>query len=382
MPSKFTGRILYSDREMKTHHFTLLSTGRHRVAYTIQGLPWVTKVQVLEGMRNQNKEEWDQVCNMSELRFVVPTTHGYAQAWIGDKDMSFLFMHQVGYTFADLVTRLSAHELTTATMSAVMVAVSTVVSTIVRSSHDCSRVYDWHSRNVAIDAQDHIVSAKLINWAKNRSARTHESLRGRMHHAFVQFTGFFSDSTAWDYDRKNAIVAHRWDGFMKSMHQALNEWWCPWAWNLTGQHGDAQPGDAEMNRLSAVLMEVIDWTLSSKAEVGHTAERKLQKLMWYLARRQKRNAYTAFGSAGGSPARESQSEELSGPVTVSRPSMPVTRRAKLIRPADFRQPKPSSRPNFSLDEIAQTTLAQSENGYSPNPSPGSSSGTYSPHRRR
>ena len=373
MPSKFTGRILYSDREMKTYHFTLLSTGRHRVAYTIQGLPWVTKVQVLEGMRNQNKEEWDQVCNMSELRFVVPMTHGYAQAWIGGKDMSFLFMHHAGYKFADLVTRLTAHEPTTDSMSAVMVAVTTVMSTIVRSSCDCSRVYDWHSRNVAIDSQDHIVSAKLINWAKNRSARTHESLRGRMHHAFVQFTGFFSDSTAWDYDRKNAIVAHRWDGFMKSMHQALNEWWCPWAWNLTGQHGDAQPGDAEMNRLRAVLMEVIDWTLSSKADVGHTAERKLKKLMWYLARRQKRNAYTAFGSAGGSPARESQTEELSGPVTVSRPSMPVTSRAKLTRPADCRQPW--------LDEIAQTTLAQSENGYSPNPSPGSSSGTYSLHRR-
>jgi len=385
MPTKFTGRILCSDGQMKTHHFTVLSTGRHRVAYTIHALPWVTKIQVLEGRRNQNKEEWDQVCNMSKLRFVVPTTHGYAQARIGHKDMSFLFMQQVGYTFTDLVTRMSTHELTRVTMSVVMVAVLTVVSTIVRSSHDCSRVYDWHSRNVAFEDHDVIVSAKLIKWAKNRSARTHESLPGRMHDAFVQFTSSFSDSPAWDYDRKNANVARMWDGFMKSMHQALNEWWCPWKWNLTGQDGDTQPGDAEMNQLSSVLMEVVDWTLSSKAEVGLTTERKLQKLFWYLARPQKRKAVTAFGSADGSLARESQSEESSVPTTVSRPSLPVTRVTTLVRPADSRQPKPSSRPTFSLDETAQTTLEQSEGGYSPqaaNPSPGSSSATYSPHRRR
>ena len=141
MPTMFTGRILYSDGDMKTYHFAVLSTGRYRVAYTIQGLLWVTKIEVLEDMRNQNKEEWDQVCNMSELRSVVPTTHGYTQARIGDKDMSFLFIQQVGYTFTDMLTRLRAYELTAHSMSVVMMAVSVVVSTIVRSTHDLSLIH-------------------------------------------------------------------------------------------------------------------------------------------------------------------------------------------------------------------------------------------------
>ena len=147
---------------MTTHKFTILNPGCHRVAYTTQDLPWVVKMQVLEGKRNHNKEEWDNFRNMRALSSLVPVTHGYAEAGIWDKDMSFLFLQRVGFTFAELVQRLSVNEPTASSMSLVAVASTTVVSTLVKSSCDGLRPYDWHIGNVACEDDD-ILSLKALN---------------------------------------------------------------------------------------------------------------------------------------------------------------------------------------------------------------------------
>jgi hypothetical protein len=235
-------------------------------------MPWVIKMQVLGGTRNHNKEEWDQFCSMPALRSVVPPqTHGYAQAPIGDTDVSLLVMDRVDFTFADLVKTMSQYEPSTTSMFMVAVATKEVVWTIVRSSRGGLRAYQWHIENVAFE-HDGSVSVKLMNWADNRVARTHDSLRVRMHTALVQFSGGFSEFASWDYDGKNTNTALVWDGFMNLMHQALNEWISHWASIRPEQEGDALPSDGEMNHLETILLEVVQYTLSLNEVASQTTE--------------------------------------------------------------------------------------------------------------
>ena len=214
LPTKFTARILCSDGEMTTHNFIVLCAGFHRVAYTTQEMPWVIKMQVLGGTRNHNKEEWDQFCSMPALRSVVPETHGYAQARIGDTDVSLLVMDRVGFTFADLVKMMSRYEPSTTSMFMVAVATKEVVWTVVRAIRGGLRAYQWHIENVAFK-HDGSLSVKLMNWTDNRVVTTHDCLRARIHTALVQFSGGLHPG---NYAGKNTNAPLVWNGFMNLMH--------------------------------------------------------------------------------------------------------------------------------------------------------------------
>ena len=294
LPTKFTARILCSDGELTTHHFIVLSAGFHRVAYTTQEMPWVIKMQVLEGMRNHNQEEWDQFCSMPALRSVVPQTHGYAQAPIGDTDVSLLVMDRVGFTFADLVKMMSRYEPSTTSMFMVAVATKEVVWTIVRSTRGGLRAYQWHIENVAFK-HDGSLSVKLMNWADNRVVTTHDSLRVRIHTALVQFSGGLHPG---NYAGKNTNVPLVWNGFMNLMHQALNEWISHWALIRLEQEGDALPSDEEMNHLETILLEVVQYTLSLNEVASQTTESFEESALTTLAR----PAYGVYAQTADSKA--------------------------------------------------------------------------------
>ena len=99
---------------------------------------------------------------------------------------------------------------------------------------------------------------------------------------------------------------------MKSMHQALNEWWSHWASSIPVQDGDALPSDVEMEQLETILQNIVEWAFCLKAELGQTAESSF------------------VPGAGGSLARESQSEESSVPATVSLPTLPLTHDTMMV----------------------------------------------------
>ena len=298
-PLNFTARVCFNDGAQTSHKFTFLGSGCHRVAYTLDDKPWVAKMQVIvEGKKNHNKEEWENFCNMSALSSLVPMAHGYAETRVRDKAVSFLFLHRVGFTYQTLLHRLSVTEPTAHSLSLVAVASTTVVTTLIRSSRDGLRPHDWHIGNIGFEDSDTLSlrALKLIDWAGNRMARAPDSLRSRMHASFKQFSGCLSEFKSWGYKGKDATVALRWHSALKSMQQALDDWWAPWATIAPGQAGDALPNDEQVRQLEGILQDVANRDVAQLVQLGESS--------------------IVLGE-GGLLARRQQSEESPVPATVS-----------------------------------------------------------------
>jgi len=352
-PQKFTAQITRSDGVMSTHTFTILHAGYHRVAYTTDDLPWVVKMQNLDVVRNHNKEEWDNSHRMRILSSLVPETHGYAEARIRDTDMSFLFLQRVGFTFAELVQRLSKKEPTETSMSMVAVAATTVVEDLVQAARDGLKPYDWHIGNVAFDDDDSILklkNLKLIDWAGNNMATAPLSLRGRMHKAFVQFSGCFKEFTQWGYAGDNANTAQIWHIFMSSLHHALKDWWSPWASIAPGQDGDALPSGEQVHQLQYSLQNIVQ---------GPVAMQHLPRTVSLKMEAEQRTESNISPGERGHPAPEQQDSETSVPDTVSPPTFPLTRRTAMTNLTDP--------PTLSLTcRTRKTNLTERTHPYPPN----------------
>jgi hypothetical protein len=84
-----------------------IASGMARDAFAAVDKHVLLKMQIIgSGITNRNRQEWDAYLTSSSIRNIVPQVYGYTEHVIDGKQMSFLLVARVAFTFAELTMKL------------------------------------------------------------------------------------------------------------------------------------------------------------------------------------------------------------------------------------------------------------------------------------
>lgn len=92
--------------------FCLHANGRARDAFAAVEKPFILKIQDISGgIVDRNKAEYDLYMTSQPIRKIVPQVFGYAQQMIDGKQLSFLLVEKIAFSFSELSLNLLRHDI-------------------------------------------------------------------------------------------------------------------------------------------------------------------------------------------------------------------------------------------------------------------------------
>ena len=147
--------------------FELIAHGRKRDVYGSPHQKFIVKAELCDdpSRPNRNHAEWESYINVPVLRSILPKVLGYFESEVGDKQLCFLLVERVGFTFAAMLQQFQRTPVNAKSLGLVCECTVRVVEQmrdiVVQNIH----LYDWHTGNIGfMDVNG--APCKLLDWEK------------------------------------------------------------------------------------------------------------------------------------------------------------------------------------------------------------------------
>ena len=138
--------------------------------WDVNGLPdqkFIVKAELCDdpSRPNRNHAEWESYINVPVLRSILPKVLGYFESEVGEKQLCFLLVERVGFTFATMLQQFQRTPVNAKSLGLVCECTVRVVEQmrdiVVQNIH----LYDWHTGNIGfMDVNG--APCKLLDWEK------------------------------------------------------------------------------------------------------------------------------------------------------------------------------------------------------------------------